>query len=360
MALDNGYATDIDYIGYKSSGLPATETHAARQQIYRLGPEPAAPGSSRLVRASSLPRWSLACLRQSRLGDASLIIAHSLAALPVSVRLARQHRLPLLYDAHELETERAGWSRPICKMAKMIESHLIRKADHVTLVNESIRDWYLAAYPGIDTSVVRNVPLLPATIGKSALRKTLNLQSDALIYVYCGALAADRGLSELIEVFRDLGRDRHLVLIGYGHAREALAHQARGLCNVHFHDAVPQSELITLLEGADVGIIVPKAVSLSYEFSLPNKLFEYAAAGLAVITGGGPELERFAREYPAAKRAILSMDSLRGAIIAWSREELDRVKPAIKAYQIPSWQTEQQKLITAFDKAIESGRRRWA
>ncbi len=358
-AIASGLATDVIYVGCKGAGLSDEQLQAEGLRILRLGALPAAPGSSRLLRALSLPQWWLACMYES-LGDATLVICHSLAALPIAVLLARRHRLPLLYDAHELETERAGWSKPIRRIARAIESNLIRKCDHVTLVNDSIRDWYLDAYPGIDASVVRNVPIAPPKIGTSTLRETLGLPPDALVFVYCGALGADRGLSELIEAFRSLGPDRHFVMIGYGHGKDTLVAQARGLCNVHFHAAVPQSELVTLLSGADVGVVVLRTDALSYEYAMPNKLFEYAAAGLGVITGKGPELERFAREYPASKRADLSIQSLRAAVSAWSRDELDRLKPAMAAYTPPSWQIEQHRLIAAFNRAIENGRRRWS
>lgn len=359
-AIAAGYAIGVDYLGYKGRDLLEREDHAEDQRIFRLGNEPAPPGSSRFLRALSLPQWWFACVRSSRLRDATLVIAHSLAALPVAVFLARQHRLPLLYDAHELETERAGWSKPIRVIARMIESRMVRACDHVILVNDSIRDWYLKAYPGLDASVVRNVPVAPSKIGKSTLRQALKLPPEAMIYTYCGALGGDRGLTELIEAFRGLGQDRHFVMIGYGHGKDALVAQARGLCNVHFHDAVPQSELVTLLSGADVGVVVPRTDALSYEYGLPNKLFEYAAAGLGVITGKGPEMTRFGRDYPASKLADLTIESLRAAINAWSREELDRLRPAMAAYSPPSWQSEQHRLILAFDRAIENGRRRWA
>lgn len=359
LAQDQGLARQVDYIGYKSDGLPDQETRAPGQRILRLGSPPAPPGSARLRRALSLPQWYRACLRAPPPDDVTLLVAHSLAALPLAVRLARKHRLPLLYDAHELETERAGWPKPIRRIAKWVEARLVRHCDHVTVVNQSILDWYLAAYPGIDASVVRNVPEITATTGTSTLRKTLNLPDDALVYVYCGALGADRGLPEMIEAFRGLGPDRHFVMIGYGSGKAALVAQAQGLDNVHFHDAVPQSELVTLLSGADVGTVVLRTEALSYEYALPNKLFEYAAAGLAVIVGRGPELQRFAREYPATGTADLTVDSLRAAVLAWSRAELDGLAAAIAGYRPPSWQTEQVRMIAAFDRATRAGTRRW-
>lgn len=359
LARDRGYATHVSYIGCRGVGLPDKQYHDEGQCILRIGAHPVPPGSARILRALSLPLWYWACLRESPVDDSTLVIAHSLAALPVAIRVASRHRLPLLYDAHELETERSGWSKPIRMIAKLVESRLIRKCDHVILVNESIRDWYLVAYPGIDTSVVRNVPVAPTKIGTSKLRETLNLSDNVLLYVYCGALGENRGLSELIEVFRGIGSDRHFVMIGDGHGKDALVSQAQGLENIHFHDSVPQSELVTLLSGADVGVVVLRTDALSYEYAMPNKLFEYASAGLGVITGKGPELKRFAKSYPANKSAELTYDSLRGAVLAWTREELNRLKPALSAYVPPSWQIEQHRLIFAFERAIEKGRLRW-
>lgn len=357
-AFECGYATEAVYVGYKSPGLADTETVDDHKTILRIGAEPAPPGSARIVRALYLPTWWRACLSELSVAGVELVIAHGLAALPAAVRLARRHSLPLLYDAHELETERAGWSKPIRMIAKMVERRLIRKCDHVTLVNDSIRDWYLNAYPGIDCSVVRNVPNQPETIGESPLRATLGIDPQAMVFTYCGALGKDRGLEEMIEAFRGLDGSRHLVLIGYGPNKEALTAQARGLGNVHFHEAVPQSELVSLLTGADVGIIVPRIEALSYRFMLPNKVFEYAAARLAIIVGNGPELARFAHEYPATVSADLTLDSLRQAITRWTREDLQAMQARVADYEPPSWQKEQPRLLAAFDRAIARGQDR--
>lgn len=357
-AFECGYATEAIYVGYRAPGLADKEAVDDHKTILRIGAEPAPPGSARIIRALYLPKWWRACLSELSVSGVELIIAHSLAALPSAVRLARRQKLPLLYDAHELETERAGWSKPIRVIAKMVERRLIRKCDHVTLVNDSIRDWYMNAYPGIDCSVVRNVPKQPEAIGESTLRATLGIDPEAMVFTYCGALGKGRGLEEMIEAFRGLNGNRHLVLIGYGHNKQALMAQARGLANVHFHEAVPQSELVSLLTGADVGIIVPRIEALSYRFMLPNKVFEYAAARLGIIVGKGPELARFAQEYPATHSADLTVDSLRQAIIAWTREDLQAMQARVADYEPPSWQKEQPRLLAAFDRAIARGRER--
>jgi glycosyltransferase involved in cell wall biosynthesis len=358
LALQQGYASAVNYIGYKGAGLADEQTIDGRQSVLRIGAKPASPGSSRMRRALSLPWWWQACVREANVVDASLVIAHGLAALPIAVLLARRNNLPLLYDAHELETERAGWSKLIRMIAKVVERRLIRKCDHVTLVNDSIRDWYLDAYPGIDCSVVRNVPDQPDYIGESILRATLRIDPQAMVFAYCGALGKDRGLEEVIDAFRGLGENRHLVLIGYGDYKDALIAQVRSIANVHLHEAVPQSELVSLLTGADVGIIVPRIQALSCRYALPNKVFEYAAMRLDIIVGKGPELARFAQKYPAARSADLTVESLRKSITAWTRDELKAMQARFAGYEPPSWQQEQPRLLAAFDRAIKCGRDR--
>jgi glycosyltransferase involved in cell wall biosynthesis len=257
-----------------------------------------------------------------------------------------------LYDAHELETERNGWSWPIRRFAKIIESRLISACDHTIVVSDSIQGWYESTYPGLKVSTVRNVTNIPKMVGESRLRGTLDVPPDAILFVYCGVLSDGRGLQELVAAFQDLGPDRHLVLVGSGPLRESLSAQITDLSNVHLHDRVPQSELITLISGADVGVMVPSTVALSYRFAMPNKVFEYAAAGLAICVGTGPDLQRFAAAYPAACTAELSVAALKEMALSWSRQRLTQLRPLIKAYRPPSWDEEKLRLIEAYQAAM--------
>ena len=54
--------------------------------------------------------------------------------------------------------------------------------------------------------------------------------------------------------------------------------------------AVPTDDVVRWAAGADVGLALIQNVSLSYFLSLPNKLFEYVAAGLPVVASDFPEL----------------------------------------------------------------------
>ena len=359
-AIEQGYASAVLYVGYKKVGLEDYEDIAPDQSIIRIGATPVASGSQRWRRASSLPRWWHACQNQIAMEGVSMITAHSLAALPAAVWLSRKHRIPLLYDAHELETRRNGWSWPIQRVADAFEAQMIRHCDHTIVVNESIQDWYCAAYEGISISTVRNVPVRPEVKESQAsiLRRDLNIDEQALVFVYCGLFADGRGLSELIDAFKGLDGDRHLVLIGDGPMQDALAAQAANVPNAHLYPFVSQSALISLLKGADVGVSVLATDSLSYYHALPNKIFEYAAAGLAICVGQGIEMLRFAAEYPLAKSAHMTAESLRHVLSQFTREEIEIARPAMAAFTPPSWQSEYTRLIAAYELTMAQGTKR--
>lgn len=359
-ALNFGYADSIRYVGHRVQGLVDQESIGDKQVISRIGPKPAQPGSSRLRRAAALPQWWSACLNAAPgPSTATMVVAHSLAALPAGVKYARKFRLPLLYDAHELETERSGWPAGVRRLAKIFERRLIKSCDHVLVVNESIRDWYENAYPGIEFTVVRNIPENMQRHDDSTLRESLNIPFDAIVFVYCGNMGYGRGILELIQAFHDMPRDRHLVLIGDGPERDEFKNLGKYLSTVHFVPAVPQKDLVDLLSGADVGVSVLEESALSYHYALPNKIFEYAAAGLALCVSRGPELQRFIKGYPSAKTADLTVENLRKTLLTWTRNEINEAKIEIGKYKLPDWQTEQKKLIDAYGKTMIKGQERW-
>ena len=353
-ALESGQADQVIYVGHRSDGLPDMQQIAPNQTIWRVGVALAPAGLSRLRRVQSLPRWWRACQRDIDMRDVTLITAHSLAALPVAVCLKKTHGLPLLYDAHELESEREGWAGPIRRVARSVERWHIPKVDHTLVVSDSIRDWYVAAYPECPISLLRNTPVLPDKIAPSPLRARLGIPVEDLVYIYCGALGRGRGLEAMVKAFRDIPPDgtpeRHLVLVGYGAIEEDLRAASADLPHVHMMSAVPQSDLISLLSGADVGIFVLDGTGLSYHYCLPNKVFEYSAAGLALLVGRGPELSRYAETYPAARQADPTSASISAAIREWDPVEIRVARPALDAFTPPSWQAEKVTLLDIYSQ----------
>ena len=195
---------------------------------------------------------------------------------------------------------------------------------------------------------MRDASIIPASIDEIRLRETLGISEDAVLYVYCGLFGKGRGLNEVIQAFSKLPDDFHIAFVGFGLLEPDVVAAASRYPNIHFHPAVSQAELITLLRGADVGVFLPDGASASYQNSLPNKVFEYSAAGLGLLVSDAKELKRFASEYPLAKSVPTSVDAIRQAVESWPKESIREGK-ATMTFSPPRWQQAVVKLLGAYE-----------
>ena len=67
------------------------------------------------------------------------------------------------------------------------------RADVVSVVNESIAQWYRDTYPGVDPVVVTNAPT--GADGVIDLRAQLGVPESALLYLHSGYLAPGRNIA---------------------------------------------------------------------------------------------------------------------------------------------------------------------
>jgi glycosyltransferase involved in cell wall biosynthesis len=110
------------------------------------------------------------------------------------------------------------------------------------------------------------------------------LPPDAVLATYAGAHGPANGLHQLIEAAARV-RDRrlHLLLVGEGAEKRRLQAAAAGLRNLHFLDPLAKPRLAALLAGSQVGLQCLAPVPTFAEWTAPNKLMDYLAAGLPVV-----------------------------------------------------------------------------
>lgn len=110
---------------------------------------------------------------------------------------------------------------------------------------------------------------------------------DRVTVVYAGAHGPANGLDLALDAALEL-RDLpvEIVLVGDGISREELRARAlaEGIDNVRFLEPVTKSEMPELLAGADIGLHCLADVPLFRYGVSPNKIFDYMAAGLPVLT----------------------------------------------------------------------------
>jgi glycosyltransferase involved in cell wall biosynthesis len=212
---------------------------------------------------------------------------HSLLVLPIGVLLKRFGRTKvLIYDPHELETERVGLVGKRQKMSKWFEKKLIRHVDKIIVVCDPIANWYRNEYSLENVHVIRNMPnqYKLSHTKSTRLKDNFNIPHNHVLYIYQGVLSKERGVDTLLKVFDQVHDDKHIVFMGFGDSESVIKEVAKTAKNIHFQPAVKSSEIIDYTSSADIGIFfISGQVCLSYQYCLPNKFGEYLIAGLPVL-----------------------------------------------------------------------------
>lgn len=287
--------------------------------------------------------------------DINIVHSNSVFDLPLAVRFKKKKPgIRIVYDAHELETERNNVDGKRKLMLRYLERRNIPFADHVFVVSKSILSWYQKKYNLTNLSLLRNVPDPSPTSRASAstIRTTLGLNEDARIFVYAGIYVEGRGLMEMIRAFLHLSHPCHLAFLGYGYLEPAMKEAARNSSHIHFLEPVPSEELVSFLRDASVGMSLIENTCLSYYYCLPNKVFEYLTAGVPAVVSDFPDMREAVDVYGAGwaiqpvEKEILSL------ISRIDDQEINRKKNLIDHGKIPVWENEKENLLTVYRKLL--------
>ena len=230
---------------------------------------------------------------------AAMYHAQDLYSLPVAWLAAKRYGRPLIYDSHEYYLGTVSLSRRRLERSiwGIVERTFIGGTDEVITVCDSIADKLKAQYGVRRPRVLRNVPIWRARHRTNHLREILGLGPETNILLYQGAIERGRGLVAILDALTTL-KGCCFVALGDGSIRqEVKAYAARlGVSDrAFFLDPVPSEELMEYTASADVGLCLIENAGFSYYHSLPNKLFEYMAAGLPVIASDFPEIGRLVK-----------------------------------------------------------------
>lgn len=338
-AVEEGLASEAIGIGYQEGALSDKEVMADRVTFRRIRPPKWSRGGGKIARLMRWPLWTLRAARETARARPSVVQAHSLAAMPAGILATRIiGKVKLVYDAHELESERTGWSKGLKRIARVVERLFVRMADAVIVVSATIADWYAEHYRIAKPYLIRNMPETPQGSGPrvDGIRSRLGLAETDMIFVYLGKLTHGRGIPILVEAFQRCPPDRHLVLLGDGSMETWLHGVAAANRNIHVLSPVPSAEVIDFIASADVGLSLGEDVSLSYRYSLPNKLFESRHAGLPVIVANMPEMANFVHTHGGGwivDQNVADVENLVRAI-----DKADVAKVCAAALPIPRWE----------------------
>jgi glycosyltransferase involved in cell wall biosynthesis len=295
-----------------------------------------------------------------------VVHAHDAAMLLPGLIGARLTGARLVYDSHELATSVPYREQAWAWFVGAIERLALPRVAVVITVSDGIADRLQRRYGlAVRPVVVRNVSALDAGPHPPArgLRARLGLEAKTPLVLHQGAAAPMRGCATLVRAIAQVP-GAHLVFLGDDDVRGfngELADLAAALgCGerVHFLASQPLDELLALTTDADVGVTLLEDSCVNHQLALPNKLFEYIAAGLPVVASDLPEMGALVRER-AIGWTVDPQDA--GAVAAALRVALSGgVTPALLAHVRAAadelrWEVERHRLEAVY-AALDAAR----
>ncbi len=281
----------LDYYGLP----PAPTLHILRAPVQ--GP----------AAAKRLGYLSFAAGRVMGAGRADVVLTRDLGVAALLVRLPRALRPPVVYESHGyapdvaaalpdlIATATAPSARKLRRLAGR-EASVWRMAEgYVTITAGLAADLEARFGSRLHLEVIPDGARMAARPAAAADAGPDGVRRESPLVAYAGHLYAWKGVDCLLEALALVPGVRGLV-VG-GHAAEpdlarlqALAGRLGLADRVTFTGLVEPARVPELLRGADILVLPNPRSAISERFTSPLKLFEYLAAGRAIVASDLPAI----------------------------------------------------------------------
>ncbi len=235
-----------------------------------------------------------------------------LGAAVAGLLIARLHRASFVLEVRDL------WPRILLDAGlltersrlygalRRLELFLYRQADAIVVLALG-SGWELEC-DGVDPAAIHFLPNGAEPddfrVDEDRVELRQRFGFEGMVVVYAGAHGPANGLDLVLDAAEEVAdTDTRFVLVGDGVAKPDLMAEAqrRALTNVEFRDPVPKTEIPHLLGAADVGLHCLADVPLFRHAVSPNKLYDYLAAGLPVVTNTPGEVAAMVKDAAAGE-----------------------------------------------------------
>ena len=212
-------------------------------------------------------------------------------------------------------------NRRIIRALERLELAAYAAADQVVVVSDGFRDNLIGrGVPPAKVHTIRNGVSLegfdPGARPDPAVREHLGAAPGDCVVLYAGTHGISHALPAIASAAARLTEHPvHFAFVGEGADKPRLARTVAelGLRNVTLRPGVPHEDIPGLLAAADVCLVPLRDVPLFAAF-IPSKMFEYLAAGKAVIGSVRGEAAEILREAGAVVVPPEDGAALAGAI----------------------------------------------
>ncbi len=257
-----------------------------------------------------------------------VIIIHESNFLPAIYRLKKKFNFVAVYNAHEyhpLEFEESPeWIKTEGKYQYALYEKYLSAVDLLVNVCDGIAEKCEKEFQK-KSLVIPNVAML------SPIKPAINT-GEVIRMIYHGGIMKSRGLETMLDIARILGEKYALDIMAVksGNNQEYvqfLEQYAADIKNVRFIEPVPFHEIIPKINTYDIGLYMLMPVNFNNYYALPNKLFEFIQAKLAIAIGPTVEMKKVVEKYDLGLVSDdFTAENLAAKIKAISRDEINRYK----------------------------------
>lgn len=266
-------------------------------------------------------RDAYAAAEQAAPDDLAAIHANDWNTLPIALRLARRRGAKVVLDLHEyapLEFEHRLVWRLVFPAAIR---GLLRRSAALVAASITVAPGIAERYRhelGFDPIVILNAP-------EVVEHHDHPIDPGRIRFIHHGSAQRGRQLELIVDAIALSGPhvEVQFMLVGdpsyIAELRRRASHVAAG--RIRFREPVAPDEIADALAPSDLGIYLLAPTGYNEAQALPNKLFDFIGAGLAVLVGPNTAMAAFVREHGIGRVA----SSLDPSAIA---EEIRTLTPA--------------------------------
>lgn len=268
--------------------------------------------------------WEREIDRFVEANDLEALHVHDLPLVPTGVAVARRHRIPLVFDMHEIYPVmiRGKTGTPTGFIRKVnsaihsalfspgwwdqVETRSIAEADRIIVVIDESKD--RLERMGIEpdkVAVVLNAEDIDSFLAIPAQTGIIDRKNGDFLVGYVGGVDnPNRGLDNLVKAWPSLLErmpNAHLIIVGDGPMRLAVEETVRQLAlseSVRLVGRVPFNEVPAYIRAFDVAVI-PHIINEHTNHTIPHKLFQYIALGKIVVASDIVPIRRILQDTGA-------------------------------------------------------------